>query len=42
MQATFLFVMGVAIVAMSFASTLSALDQGVTATVSEVVKYINP
>ena len=42
MQTTFLFVIGVAIVAISFAFTLSCLDHGITATVSEVVKYINP
>jgi hypothetical protein len=42
MQTTFLFVIGVAIVAISFAFTLSCLDHGIAATVSEVVKYINP
>jgi hypothetical protein len=42
MQTTFLFVIGVATVAISFAFTLSCLDHGIAATVSEVVKSINP
>jgi hypothetical protein len=42
MQTTFLLGIGVAIVAISFALTLSVLDHGMTATVLEVVKYIDP
>jgi hypothetical protein len=42
MQATFLFGIGVAIIAISFALTLSVLDHGIAVTVLEVVKYIDP
>jgi hypothetical protein len=42
MQTTLLLVIGIAIVAASFGLTLSILDHGVTATVLEVVKYIDP
>jgi hypothetical protein len=42
MQTTFLVGIGVAIIAISFALTLSVLDHGITVTVLEVIKYIDP
>jgi hypothetical protein len=42
MQITLYLATGVAIVIASFGLTLSLLDHGVTATVTEIVRYIDP
>ena len=41
MQTALLLLMGIAIVPASFGLTLSVLDHGVTATVLEVVRYVD-
>jgi len=42
MQVTLYLTIGIAIVVASFGLTLSVLDHGVTATVMEIVRYIDP
>jgi hypothetical protein len=41
-QTALLLLIGIAVVTASFALTLSILDHGVTATVLEVVRYVDP